>query len=220
MRYGRPDLVGTVPSRIVNLAVIGAVRFEERDVAGGAAHRLRNGVDGLDGVVKRIVEIGVVRGGVVRIHSRGVWCDGGKRLAQHWVAGDHVAEASSVAVASGEDSARIHTIACRQVRNQCFEEANIVDICICPAVRSFVVRVGSQPIRVAVDIDHNAIWVQTRIAESGLRFNVRRAFAFAREREYQRRRLANIVVLRNVYRIVAQQTIGRIEVHQRCRSVR
>ena len=72
MWNGRPDLVGAVASRVIDLAVARAMGLEHRDVGTGVANGLRYGVGQLDGVVKRIVEIRVTARTVVGVHGGGV----------------------------------------------------------------------------------------------------------------------------------------------------
>lgn len=134
MRNRRPDLVRAISTGVVDLAIVGAVCLEERNVAGRATHRLRDGVDRLDGVVQSVVETGIVADAVICVHRRRVRCNGGKGRAQHRIAGEHVAEASAVAVAGGEDPSGVDTVARSQVCDQCLHEANVINVGIRPAV--------------------------------------------------------------------------------------
>lgn len=108
------------------LSVGGSVKLDERYI--GSAWRakwLNRGVDRLDG--RWITGCKVCVEGT-RIGGESCYLN-----AQDWIASHHTSEATSIAVSYRKNASSVDAIGLREVRNQVFDESDIIDVRICPA---------------------------------------------------------------------------------------
>jgi hypothetical protein len=183
---------------VFDLSICCAVELNYRDVVSArSADWLDRRVDWLDRPRITGREIRVHRS---RIASK--YCD---LHTEHRIARHDVHKASSITVSNGEYSSRVDAISLREISNQILDKSNIIDVRICATRGPGWIRLI--PCSVSVYIYRDTKGIQRRLTESGLRLDTSCIVTVSMKAKNERRSFVRVVVLRNMNRVIPEETI-------------